>query len=102
MTSTGVSIKRGGPSVNAPGVYFKIGKFDSAFNQGTAFNRRHTVMYKGQNGVYLLLSKQLQVWEIWVRVQICRGTSSQYSRSPCGIQPVYHVLFINLWAASLT
>ena len=38
--------KTRGAFVNAPGVYFKIGKFDPAFNRGTAFNQEDTLMYR--------------------------------------------------------
>ena len=71
---------RGLPSVNAPGVYLKIGSFDPAFNRGPAFNRENMVMCKGLYGVCLL-----NLFESLGDL----GTSSQYSRRPCGIQPVY-------------
>ena len=58
MTSTALKRreldKTRGAFVNAPGVYFKIGKFDPAFNRGAAYNRENTVMHKGKNGVCLL------------------------------------------------
>ena len=58
MTSTALKRweldKTRGAFVNAPGVYFKIGKFDPAFNRGAAYNRKNTVMHKGKNGVCLL------------------------------------------------
>ena len=73
--------------LNAPGVYLKIGSFDPACNQGPAFNRENTVMYKGLYGA-CLLNLFASLGDL--------GTNSQYSRPPCGIQPVYHVLFINL------
>ena len=101
MTSTALKRrdfdKTRGALCKRPGVYFKIGKFDPAFNRGTAFNRENTVMYRKPKWRLFALKS---VREIWIRVQICRGTSSQYSpdsRRPCGIpEPVYHVLFINL------
>ena len=86
MTST--TIKRrdlnqtqggwGGGSVNALGIYLKIGSFDPAFNRGPAFNRENVVMYKGLYGVCLL--------NLFASLEDL-STSSQYSRRPCGIQP---------------
>ena len=77
----------GGELCKHPGVNLKIGSFDPAFNRGSAFNWEITVMYKGLYGV-CLLNLFASLGDL--------GTSSQCSPRLCGIQLVYHVLFINL------
>ena len=76
MTSTAIECRdldqtRGElPSVNAPGVFLRIGSFDPAFN------RENMVPYKGVR----LLNLFASLGDL--------GTGSQYSCRPCGIQPV--------------